>query len=44
MPILVFVHECQNVLAPTEYLICSKDSQNVNDHGAILIHIGKNPL
>lgn len=30
--------------APIVFRICSKDSQNVNDHGAIRIQTGKNPL
>ena len=38
-----FVHVPQD-FAPNNFRICSKESQKVMDHGAILSQHGKNPL
>ena len=38
-----FVHVPQD-FAPNNFRICSKESQKVIDHGAILSQHGKNPL
>ena len=38
-----FVHVPQD-FAPNNFRICSKESQKVIDHGAILSQHGRNPL